>query len=128
MSDAYLIRKHGGYYRPNSQGYTTSAILAGRYTREEADSESHPNGPDGPRDGMTFIHEDDVRDEDWLAYREALRQASADALREAARICEAVSGAPRDQWDEGDYAMGAADCQSAILARIDQPQRSRDHE
>jgi hypothetical protein len=65
----YLIRKHGGYYRPNSQGYTGSAIQAGRYTLAEAESITHPNGPDGPRDGMTYIHEDDVKGADWTAYR-----------------------------------------------------------
>lgn len=56
----YLIRKYGGYYRPNCQGYTRFKEDAGRYTLAEAIRESHPNGPDGPRDGMTYIHEDDV--------------------------------------------------------------------
>ena len=31
----YIIRKQGCYYRPNERGYTTSAIQAGRYTRDE---------------------------------------------------------------------------------------------
>jgi len=56
----YLIRKYGGYYRPNCQGYTRFKEEAGRYTLAMAISETHPNGPDGPRDGMTYIHEDDV--------------------------------------------------------------------
>jgi len=51
----YLICKHGGYYRPNAQGYTSDPAQAGRYTLEEAISHSHPNGPNGPRDGMTYI-------------------------------------------------------------------------
>lgn len=51
----YLICKHGGYYRPNCQGYTSSVHDAGRYTLAEAISETHPNGPNGPRDGMTYI-------------------------------------------------------------------------
>lgn len=51
----YLIRKNGLYYQPNNRGYTQSLAEAGRYTREEADRETHPNGPDGPRDGMTFV-------------------------------------------------------------------------
>jgi len=51
----YLICKHGGYYRPNCQGYTSSIHEAGRYTLAEAENETHPNGPDGPRDGMTYI-------------------------------------------------------------------------
>lgn len=67
---AYLIRKRGLYYRPNSQGYTTSVIQAGRYTLAEAEDITHPNGQNGPRGGMTFIHEDQkARDEDWAAYR-----------------------------------------------------------
>lgn len=50
----YLIRKGGYYYRPNAQGYTTGKAEAGRYTLEEAIKHSHPNGPDGPRDGITY--------------------------------------------------------------------------
>ncbi len=72
----YLIRKRGTYYRPNIQGYTGSAIIAGRYTLEEAVSITHPNGKDGPRDGMTYIHEDELDDEEWLAYA-ALRDGKA---------------------------------------------------
>lgn len=77
----YLIRKHGGYYRPNARGYTTSAIVAGRYTQEQAERETHPNGPDGPRDGITYIHEKDVQgDEGWDAYRaKSIRIAELEA-------------------------------------------------
>ena len=50
----YLIRKGGYYYRPNSQGYTVSKDEAGRYTLKEAINITHPNGPDGPRDGMSY--------------------------------------------------------------------------
>ena len=64
----YLIKKRGVFYRPNSEGYTTSAILAGRYTLADAVAITHPNGHDGPRDGMIYIHEDDITDEDWIAY------------------------------------------------------------
>lgn len=54
----WLIYKAGrGYYRPNAQGYSSSPLEAGRYTRETALSYSHPNGLDGPRDGMSIIHE-----------------------------------------------------------------------
>lgn len=56
----YLIRKQGCYYRPNERGYTTSAIQAGRYTRDDAEKITHPNGKDGPRDGMSVIHEDEL--------------------------------------------------------------------
>lgn len=51
----YLICKYGGYYRPNCRGYTSSIDEAGRYTLAEAEKETHPNGADGPRDGMTYI-------------------------------------------------------------------------
>ena len=50
----YLICKGGAYYRHNAQGYTRNRAKAGRYTLEEAISYSHPNGPDGPRDGITY--------------------------------------------------------------------------
>ena len=52
--DRYLIRKGGYYYRPNAQGYTGNNAEAGRYTLEEAISYSHPNGPNGPRDGISY--------------------------------------------------------------------------
>lgn len=53
--DMYLVRKAGAYYRPNAAGYTYSIAEAGRYTLEEAIRHSYPNGPDGPRDGITFM-------------------------------------------------------------------------
>lgn len=85
----FLIKKNGYYYRPNSKGYTSSAILAGRYTMEEAEDITHPNGPDGPRDGMSFIAEHICPDEDWQAYmalRTQLAEARDSALEEAAAI------------------------------------------
>lgn len=51
----FLILKRGYYYRPNSQGYTTNVDEAGLYSFEEAWDITHPNGPDGPRDGMDFV-------------------------------------------------------------------------
>lgn len=56
----YLIRKNGYWYRPNCQGYTTSIDQAGRYTLIEARLLTHPNGPNGPRDGLTFFHESEI--------------------------------------------------------------------
>jgi len=87
----YLIRKQGMWYRPNSQGYTSSAILAGRYTLADAINITHPNGNFGPRDGMSYCHEDAITDEDWAAYaalRAALDHAEADkaAAVEAERL------------------------------------------
>jgi hypothetical protein len=57
---AYLIRKGGAWYRPDSAGYTTNAHEAGLYTLEEAEKITHPNGPNGPRDAMSYHHRDTV--------------------------------------------------------------------
>ena len=57
----YVICKYGGYYRPNAAGYTNDVTQAGRYTQAEAISHSHPNGPDGPRDGITYHLAPEVR-------------------------------------------------------------------
>src|SRR5690606_24248146 len=46
--------KSGAYYRPNAAGYTYNVAEAGRYTLDEAIRHSHPNGPDGPRDAITY--------------------------------------------------------------------------
>lgn len=54
MGDQYLICKYGKYYRPNAQGYTSSRADAGRYSLADAIRHSHPNGPNGPRDGITY--------------------------------------------------------------------------
>lgn len=50
----YLICKGGAYYRPNAAGYTRDRSEAGRYTLAEAIYHSHPNGSDGPRDGISY--------------------------------------------------------------------------
>lgn len=82
----FFIRKQGAYYRQNERGYTTSAILAGLYTQEQAEKITHPNGPDGPRDGMSYIAEHICPDEDWQAYRaiaserDTLRRERADRI------------------------------------------------
>ncbi len=62
MSEAldYLIRKGAYYYRWNCEGYTSDPALAGRYTLEQAEKYTHPNGPDGPRDGLSYIKVSDV--------------------------------------------------------------------
>lgn len=53
--DEYVIRKGGYYYRPNAEGYTPCARQAGRYSLADAISLTHPNGPDGPRDGLSYM-------------------------------------------------------------------------
>ena len=71
MSDVaeYLIQKHGIFYRPDARGYTIFKRDAGRYTLKQAINHTHPNGPDGPRDGMVYIHQDEVPDDNMLAAR-----------------------------------------------------------
>ena len=82
----YLIRKRGLWYRPNSRGYTTSAIQAGRYTRAEAENITHPNGLFGPRDDMSFVHEDECFDVDWKMYCSLAAQRDDALAREAAQL------------------------------------------
>jgi hypothetical protein len=40
MSDAWVIRKRGMFYRPNRAGYTSRITEAGRYTEAEARAEA----------------------------------------------------------------------------------------
>lgn len=95
----FLIQKSGAYYRPNSRGYTNSAIQAGRYTLNEAISITHPNGPAGPRDNMRFFHEDDVVCEDWKAYRALKSQLTEAKAREAV----AYEVAAKACWKQAAY-------------------------
>lgn len=144
----YLIRKQGCYYRPNERGYTTSAIQAGRYTREDAEKITHPNGKDGPRDGMSFIHEDELIgiDEDWTAYSALLADrrdpAVLAALPEVQALIAAAIEAGADKcfhpsWQaktSGDWmlaraagairALTPADA-TAALARIEREAEAR---
>lgn len=61
----YLIHKSGcGWYRPNAEGYTLNKSEAGRFSYVDAVSYSHPNGPRGPRDGITFKHKSEVQGEE----------------------------------------------------------------
>lgn len=57
----YLIHKSGrGWYRPKAKGYTLIANEAGRFSLADAVDYTHPNGPDGLRDGLTYAHETTV--------------------------------------------------------------------
>jgi hypothetical protein len=62
VTDLFLIEKRGLYYRPESAGYTGIKDEAGRYPFEEAAERSCPNGPDGPRDGITIWRESEAPD------------------------------------------------------------------
>ncbi len=56
MDDMYNIHKAGrGWYRPNANGYTMDRAQAGLYTLNDALRHTHPNGPKGPRDGLTYV-------------------------------------------------------------------------
>lgn len=109
----YLIMKQGFWYRPNSQGYTSSAIQAGRYTLAEAEDITHPNGKDGPRDGMSYVHEDAVVCDDWKAFTAQraevarltaeLGEARMQAISDGCQLQEAVERA-----DRAEAALSAA--------------------
>ena len=86
---AFLIFKRGrGWYRPESQGYTAFKFDAGRYTEQEAIAITHPNGPDGPRDGMSYRHESEVRDAPsaHIEELEAKLAKAVEALENLARL------------------------------------------
>lgn len=70
--ELYVIRKGGYFYRPNAQGYTPCVDQAGRFTLEQAISYSHPNGPDGPRDGISYEPAPTTRPTPDAAMRKAL--------------------------------------------------------
>jgi hypothetical protein len=91
----YLIYKDGrGYYRDKAQGYTLQADDAGRFSLEDAINSSHPNGPDGPRDGIRYIHEStiprgsdcekEIQISDLTRERNSLRQAQEALCQELA--------------------------------------------
>ena len=92
----FLIQKSGTYYRPNSQGYTNSAIQAGRYTLTEAINITHPNGPSGPRENMWYYHEDEIVCKDWQAYSALEAQLAEAQAREA--VAYRVVKDVKDQW------------------------------
>ena len=71
--DDYVIIKRGLYYAPYNRGYTDRPILAGFYKEKEAILACHPNGPDGPRDGMFFKHRGEIKDLDFLAFMVLLK-------------------------------------------------------
>ena len=96
--ERWLIYKAGrGWYRPNAEGYTIYPAQAGRYSHATALRYSHPNGPDGPRDGMSIRHESDVlgaipaptlATENSVLKDEIQRlRAERDALREKLERC-----------------------------------------
>lgn len=97
-NDGWLIHKQGrGWYRPKAQGYTMNPEEAGRYTYKDAMSYSHPNGHDGPRDGITIKHESEIPTPIYV------RAEIYEAERARADRLEAeMLGLPRQDEDWGD--------------------------
>lgn len=106
----WLIHKAGrGWYRPNAEGYTNATSEAGRYSYEEALSYSHPNGWDGPRDGITLKHESEIDP-----------PAPADNLVERLRDAERVREQMARDWSQFCEAMGVRfDTQEAVASELD---------
>jgi hypothetical protein len=112
----YLIHKSGrGWYRPEAKGYTLNADEAGRFTHSDAIAYSHPNGPDGPRDGLTFQHESeiqkgadcgkDLRIHDLILERDMLlsaREELSEALSEATAQIETLKAQLRGAENAAD--------------------------
>jgi hypothetical protein len=100
-TEGYLIFKQGGgYYRAGCHGYTLNAAEAGRFLHWEAVSYSHPNGPDGPRDGITYKHESevmpdsncesDLRIHDLTQERDALRESQETLSQELTQALDKI--------------------------------------
>lgn len=51
----FYVKKNGAYYRPDAHGYTLNVWEAGSFTHSDAMAYSHPNGPNGPTDGITMV-------------------------------------------------------------------------
>lgn len=99
----YLIRKGGAFYRPNAQGYTSVRSEAGRYTLAEAIRHSHPNGPDGPRDGIDYFLDTDPSPQPEARAWPLGGQAAKDALASQAAQPAEADGCLYDgeaAWDE----------------------------
>ena len=102
----FLVRKGGYFYRPNAQGYTANPAEAGRFTFSEAWDHSHPNGEDGPRDGITFIHESEIDEPAQTALTTAQSEA-AELRAEVERCHDALwviaerPGTGFDRWGGG---------------------------
>lgn len=105
----FLIFKSGrGWYRENSQGYAFFKFDAGRFTEQEAISITHPNGLTGPRDGMYYRHESDVRD--YPSDRiEALEAQLAKLVSDAQTQLDAVEAYFHKQTDANAEASLIAD-------------------
>lgn len=112
----YVIRKSGFFYRPNAQGYTSSAREAGLYTLGEAIRYSHPNGPHGPRDGITYHHKSTFPEFAAMA-----AEATKDA--EIVRLRAALIEITTLRWDTMTQGCNVATKARQIAERALEPQQ-----
>lgn len=102
----YLIVKRDLYYRPNAQDYTGIKDEAGRYSLEEAISHTHPNGADGPCDGLSYVAEEDAPEYRNACYTDLMARHAGEkitrltrerdaAQAEVARLTAALADAER---------------------------------
>lgn len=101
----YLIEKRGFYYRPNAQGYTGLKTEAGRYTFLEAAARVFPNGPKGPKDGMSMWHEDEAPEFSSQCPWDAKLRAERDAAIARAEAAEAERDRLREVVALFEYQM-----------------------
>lgn len=134
LSHGWLIYKaRRGWYRPSARGYTSHVAEAGRYSREDALSYSHPNGWDGPRDEITVRHESEFPElaaDASAALDRRLREARAQGVREAARICATAEQETKlDAIEATIFHLGFTEgrkvCERAILARAAEIEEGR---
>ena len=118
----WLIIKAGrGWYRANAEGYTVDPRDAGRFSYEDAVWHSHPNGPNGTRDGILMHHESTVPGSGACANdkTESLNQKIARLelhnrqLQEAVKLFQAF-GCPACQGDCGNANPPVSSCPMQI--------------
>lgn len=123
----WLIHKSGrGWYRPDAKGYTMNQDEAGRYSHKDALAYSHPNGTDGPRDGLTIKHESELPPSPADLHQQALDAAREEGRR--AGLEEAAQAVDDAGWycippyeETGDLSEQIDHSLAAIRALIDKP-------
>jgi len=107
--DVYFVRKNGYYYRPNSRGYTSSPLEAGRYSKEDA--ETHID----ERAGVSIVRASEVMPD-------MLDRKAPDGLREAVKddVLDAMHrvNSPEGELDGDGYDDVAETATDYILALI----------
>jgi hypothetical protein len=110
----YFIQKRGYYYRPDDCGYTDRPILAGLYTEAEAKATTHPNGEDGPRDGMRYFHESECKDGDYVMFK-ALSARLAEVEAERERLENTIPAIKKVMYSE----KGRAEAAEARIKKLE---------